>query len=48
MDDRDVTTARILIVDDQPMNVRLLQRVLGVAGFRELTSTTDSREVVSL
>lgn len=44
----DFSTARILIVDDQPPNVRLLERLLGSHGFRELTGTTDSREVEPL
>jgi two-component system NtrC family sensor kinase len=42
----DVTTARILIIDDEPANVRLLERVLQSAGYREITSTTDARQAV--
>ena len=37
------TTARILIIDDEPANVRLLERLLGVSGYRELDSVTDPR-----
>lgn len=48
MDDADLTTARILIVDDEPLNVRLLERLLGSAGYRNLTATTDPRQVVEL
>jgi two-component system NtrC family sensor kinase len=48
MDDADLTTARILIVDDEPLNVRLLERLLTTAGYRNLTATTDPREVVGL
>ena len=40
--------AAILIVDDQPMCVRLLQSMLKRAGYLTLASTTDSREVVQL
>jgi putative two-component system response regulator len=40
--------ARILIVDDEPSNVLLLERVLEQAGFTNLVSTTDSREVAAL
>jgi len=46
MRDDDLTTARILIVDDQLPNVRLLERLLETAGYRQLSSTTDAREVL--
>lgn len=35
--------ARILIVDDEFVNVRLLERILENAGYTNLCSTTDSR-----
>lgn len=41
-------TARTLIVDDEPANVRLLERVLQRAGYSQLLGTTDSRRVVEL
>ncbi|HEU4628594.1 MAG TPA: EAL domain-containing protein [Gemmatimonadaceae bacterium] len=44
----DLLGARILIVDDEPANVRLLERVLQSAGFGALRSTTDAREVLGL
>ncbi|HEX4835940.1 MAG TPA: HD domain-containing phosphohydrolase [bacterium] len=41
--------ARILIVDDQEANVRLLEGILKrAAGYHALRSTTDPREVMSL
>jgi putative two-component system response regulator len=40
--------ARILIVDDEEPNVRLLRRVLERAGFVHLDSTLDPREVADL
>jgi putative two-component system response regulator len=40
--------ARILIVDDEPVNVDLLHRVLERAGFTRIESTNDSREAVDL
>jgi putative two-component system response regulator len=40
--------SRILIVDDQDANVRLLQRILNQAGYTNLGSTTDSRQVLAL
>lgn len=44
----ELTTAKILIVDDEPTNVRLLERLLEVTGYSNLESTTDSRRVVEL
>ncbi len=40
--------ARVLIVDDEPANVRLLERILGLAGCRQVRSTTDSRQTLPL
>lgn len=40
--------ARILVVDDQPVNVKLLEKVLSAAGYTNVVSTTDSREAASL
>jgi CheY-like chemotaxis protein len=40
--------SRILIVDDQQSNVRLLEYTLRRAGFGSITSTTDPREVTAL
>jgi putative two-component system response regulator len=39
---------RILIVDDEPANVALLEDMLSEQGYIHLKSTTDSREVVEL
>jgi putative two-component system response regulator len=44
----DIKNARILIVDDEPVNVVLLERVLRQAGYQWLTGTTDPRQVASL
>jgi putative two-component system response regulator len=41
------TTSRILIVDDQPSNVMLLEGILQEADFTSYRSITDSREVLS-
>ncbi|SFB55531.1 response regulator receiver modulated metal dependent phosphohydrolase [Cohnella sp. OV330] len=40
--------AKILIVDDQPTNIMLLEHVLRRAGFANLHSTTDSTEAEPL
>ena len=40
--------ASILIVDDEPANVRLLERILQREGFRQVQSTTDPRQFLAL
>lgn len=40
--------ANILIVDDQEMNVRLLEKILEHAGYKNVTCTSDSRKVKDL
>jgi putative two-component system response regulator len=40
--------ARILIVDDEPANVLLLERLLERAGYENLVSTTDSAQALPL
>ncbi len=44
----DTTQANILIVDDQEINVRLLEKILLNAGFKNLTYSCDSRDVEQL
>ena len=44
----DILAAKILVVDDQPANVLLLQRMLGEAGYRSIMSTLDPRTVREL
>lgn len=39
---------RILIVDDEPANVLLLQRLLELAGYRDVRSTTDPTRAEAL
>lgn len=41
-------SARILIVDDQQPNVRLLEKILTDAGYTNVHSSTDGREAVRL
>jgi putative two-component system response regulator len=43
-----IKEARILIVDDEPANVLLLERLLDVSGFTNVSSTQDSAQVVAL
>jgi len=43
----DIHHARILIVDDQPVNVELLEYLLTSTGYKDVRSTTDPRVVAS-
>ena len=45
---RDVSSARILLVDDEEINVRLLRRILSSGGYETIRSTSDGREVTSI
>ena len=40
--------AKILIVDDEQANVRLLERILELIGATRIQSTSDSREAMAL
>jgi len=44
----DLNEARILIVDDEIANVRLLERLLTQAGYHNIATTTDARQVRTL
>lgn len=44
----EVPGPRILIVDDQPSNVRLLEHTLRRAGYAEVMSTTEPGQVAGL
>lgn len=48
MHQNQLPPARILIIDDEPSNIRLLERVLELYGGVEWRSTTDSREAIPL
>ncbi len=48
MGDKAQTPARILVIDDDSGNVRLLERFLKDAGYRDVQSTTDSRKAPAL
>src|SRR5258706_7582135 len=41
-----IRSSRILIVDDQPANVLLLERILQKGGYTNLNKTTDPRQVL--
>jgi PAS domain S-box-containing protein len=48
IDDSDILHARILIVDDQAVNIELLQQMLVEAGYDQVTSTMNPQEVCAL
>lgn len=43
-----ISRARVVIVDDEASNVRLLERILELFGCKAIFSTTDSREALRL
>lgn len=45
---RRQSRARILVVDDEPRNVLLLERILGRAGYDDVRSTSDPSEAVPI
>jgi diguanylate cyclase (GGDEF)-like protein/PAS domain S-box-containing protein len=44
----DIRRARILVVDDEPVNVQLLEYLLKTTGYENVLSTFDPRQVVAL
>src|SRR6266478_3496538 len=43
-----LTKARVLVIDDESSNVRLLERILEMFGCTHVRTTTDSREAVGI
>ncbi len=48
MNEDALLSMRILIVDDEPVNVALLEDLLQISEYQQVRSTTDPREVVKL
>lgn len=48
MTDDEILNANILIVDDQIVNVKLLERIYKKAGFNHVFSTIDSRQAADM
>ena len=48
LSESDIFGARILIVDDQDPNISLLEQLLGKAGYTNVSSTMNPREVCTL
>ena len=43
----DIKSSRILVVDDEPVNLRLVEKILSVAGYKNIVLVNDSRQAVS-
>lgn len=43
-----IKEARVLVVDDEGGNLRLLEKLLQKAGYAHVRTTTDAREVVAI
>lgn len=48
MNQDELLASRILIVDDEPANLRLLEDLLGREGFTNVVSTTEPQQVLKL
>jgi putative two-component system response regulator len=46
MNTTPLSSGRILIVDDEPVNLKLLEKMLGGQGYQNLTLVNDPREVL--
>src|SRR5580704_12818306 len=46
--DEDLFASKIMIVDDEPINVKLARKLLMVEGYANFVTTTDSREAIVL
>lgn len=44
----DIKTAPIYVVDDEPVNLKLIERILEIDGFTNVHSIQDSRNVVDM
>ena len=47
-DTHNILDSKILIVDDEPANVKLLDKILQKEGYTSIRTTTDSREVFEI
>lgn len=48
LNEEQILSAKILIVDDNVLNVQILKKILNEAGFYNLTLTTDSTKALTL
>ena len=45
---KTIASSKILIVDDEPINVKVARKYLKLEGYEHFVTTTDSREAVAL
>lgn len=43
-----VPDAKIVVIDDEPVNIKVVSRLLRIEGYQQFVSTTDSREALDL
>jgi putative two-component system response regulator len=48
LEDKNIKEAKILIVDDQPANVTLIEKMLDIEGYLNVIATTDPTQVKSI
>lgn len=48
MNEAEVLQSRILLIDDEPANLRLLEELLTREGFTQVLSTTDAQRALDL
>ena len=48
LEEKTIKEAKILIVDDQPANVTLIEKMLGIDGYINVISTTDPTQVEAI
>lgn len=48
MNEQDLKNSKLLIVDDEPHNLELLETILRDAGYTQISGTTDARQVLPL
>jgi putative two-component system response regulator len=48
MNDAQIRAAKILVVDDLELNIKLLETLLAEAGYQQVYSTVDSRKVAEM
>ena len=46
--DTELLSMKILLVDDEPFNIALLEKILRRAGYLQISTTTDSRQTLEL
>ena len=48
LEEKTIKEAKILIVDDQPANVTLIEKMLDIDGYNNVISTTDPTQVEAI